>query len=441
MTEKAQEPKTETKSKSVRPSSIPQSLDLYVRQLKSLATALPPAMSALGKAYHHQAKELDEFIDKHAVAKRKAGGETRFRLSDENVSHFESRASSVESYALAIRNVPITFIVSLVSQFDALVGNLLRNAFYLKPDMLKASLRPFTFAELIEFKNVESAREHLIEKEVESVLRSSHSDHFEWMESRFGMPLRKELRCWPNFIEITERRNLFVHCDGVVSSQYLSVCKLHGANASGVKQGDTLDVTPEYFSAAYGCLFELGVKLGHVLWRKLCPDDLEAADNSLIEVGFDLLKEEEFSLAKEILGFGTRTLKKHSSDIVRRVLIVNMAIALKALKDQTYEKMLADEDWSACREDFQLAVAVLMDREAEAIGVMKSIGRKGKPSEAEYKTWPLFRDFRKTDVFKKTFRQIFSKDLVIEEKTEAPEQRKSREQAAGAYALPRATKP
>lgn len=89
------------------------------------------------------------------------------------------------------------------------------------------------------------------------------------MENNFKIPLREGLEVWAKFIEITERRNLFVHCDGIVSKQYLEVCNKHGFDFSKpLSVGEKLDVVPDYFESAYECLFEVGVKLGHVLWRK-----------------------------------------------------------------------------------------------------------------------------------------------------------------------------
>jgi len=116
----------------------------------------------------------------------------------------------------------------LVHKYDAYLGRLLRVAFYIRPEILAASDKTLTYTDLASFKSLSAARESLIEREVESVIRDSHIDHFNWMEKRFDLPLRKDLEVWPKFVEITERRNLFVHCDGIVSSQYLSVCKAHG---------------------------------------------------------------------------------------------------------------------------------------------------------------------------------------------------------------------
>jgi hypothetical protein len=428
-------------SRSPRPATIAQSVMLYLRQLNSLATALPPAMNALAERYESQAKRLDAFVESHAIKKKKKGDRVTFQLTEEHMSRFEILANELDSYALATRNVPITFLVSLVSQYDAFIGNLLRNSFYLKPELLNASQRQLTFAELIAFKSVEVAREYLIEKEVDAVLRSSHAEQFDWMETRFGIPLRKELASWPCFIELTERRNLFVHCDGIVSNQYLVVCRKHDCHTSQLPEPEgVLDVDPQYFSRAYRCLFELSVKLSQVVWRKLKPDDIEAADDHLIDVCYDLLCKEHFLLAKDLLFFAVTVLKKHSSDIARRVLIINYCIALKALQDKAYQEVLKREDWSASRQDLQLAVAVLFDHHDESVRIMKAIGRRGKPSEHDYKTWPLFHDFRKTAVFKAAYRQVFRHDFRIEESTEAPEARKTREKSAGVFGATGAAK-
>ena len=417
------------KKKASRPSSIADSIKLFVLQLRSLSVALDPAMSALSKGLGKHAKNLDEYIKQNAKRLRERDGRVSFQLTGDQISDYETLENYFNSHMLAYRNVPITFLVSLVSQYDAFIGNLLRNAYYLKPDMLNASQRQLTFSELVQLQSVEAAREHLIEKEVESVLRTSHSDQFEWMESRFGIPLRKELHCWPAFIEVTERRNLFVHCDGIVSSQYISVCKSHSCAGVLPDSGDMLGVSPKYFAQAYQCLFELGVKLGQVLWRKLKPDEMEQADDNLNDICFDLLKEENFVLAEALLHFAANVLKHHSSDICRRVFIINYAIALKAQKNDQYIKLLEHEDWSSCREYLQLAISVLYEKYDEAARIMKSIGRKGKPSESDYKSWPLFREFRQTDIFKKTYRSVYRREFMIDETANPKEIKEGREQS------------
>src|SRR5690606_30868436 len=121
------------------------------------------------------------------------------------------------------------------------------------------------------FGSIEAARRHVIEKEVESVLRESHTAQFEWFEKRLNTSLREKLDAWPTFIELTERRNLFVHNDGVVNSQYLAVCRAHNVPVPAeTVEGTKLEASYSYHAQAASCLLEIGLKLGQVVWRRLC---------------------------------------------------------------------------------------------------------------------------------------------------------------------------
>src|SRR5207244_3473281 len=109
----------------------------------------------------------------------------------------------------------------------------------------------------------------------------SHADHFSWLETKLDMPLRKDLPSWPSFVELTERRNLLVHCDGVVSHHYLANCQEHSVALGTCSVGDKLGVPSVYYRAACDCILEMAVKLTHVVWRKLLPNEREPADNAL----------------------------------------------------------------------------------------------------------------------------------------------------------------
>ena len=326
----------------------------------------------------------------------------------------------------------------MVSAFDAYLGDLLRAMFYLKPDLLQASQRPLTFKELTEFETLDKAREFILEKEIESVIRESHTKQFEWMETRFSTPLRKGLESWPFFIELTERRNLFVHCSGTVSSQYLEVCKKHAADTKELKVGDNLHVEPDYFSEAFECLYEIGVKLAHVLWRKLDDADLNASDGALIENSFELLKDSDYSLTTRLLEFAVSGLPRHASALNKRTLLVNLCIAYK-FSDQPAKclQALDSQDWTDCDERFQLASAVLRDQFSRAGEIMHSLGNQSTtiPRHA-YETWPLFREFRKSPEFLAEFKSLFGEEFLLEDKasesTQAPDVSLSTESPAGA---------
>ena len=56
----------------------------------------------------------------------------------------------------------------------------------------------------------------VVDDTIETLFRDSHTKHFEWIESSLDIKSLKKFEQWPNFIELTERRNLFVHSDGIV---------------------------------------------------------------------------------------------------------------------------------------------------------------------------------------------------------------------------------
>ena len=154
------------------------------------------------------------------------------------------------------------------------------------------------------------------------------------------------------------------------------------------------------------------MKLGQVLWRKVNPDDLHNADRSLHIVTYDLLEREKYDLAIRLLDFACSKPMKHHSDVIRRVHIINRAIAYKWKgREDKCREIINDEDWSACSKDFNLAVAVLLNDFNQAIVIMKEIGKDGTLKEVHYREWPVFKEFRKSREFLKTFKRIYSKDF------------------------------
>jgi hypothetical protein len=161
-------------------------------------------------------------------------------------------------------------------------------------------------------------------------------------------------------------------------------------------------------------LFEIGVKLGQVIWRKLQPDDIENADRHLNNVCYQLLIKGHNRLALNLLTFATDTLKKHHDQEMLCILTINKALAhYLSDKKAECEKVIVKHDWSATNDKFKLAIAVLREEYENAIEIMKSIGKSNKHiNQDAYRDWPLFRQFRKRDDFKLAYKEIFNEELV-----------------------------
>lgn len=312
--------------------------------------------------------------------------------------------------------------MALVSQYDNFLGLLIETILLSRPEILNGSEKTLSFSELVAFDSIEAAREHIIEKEVESVLRENHAEQFDWLERKFKTPLREGLSIWPSFIEVTERRNLFVHTGGQISGQYLKVCQTHKVDCGDISKGGYLGVSTEYFEQAHEIVFEVGVKLAHVLWRKMKPDDREKADRNLLRISYDLLCQEKNRQAIAILDFATDVLKKLFSAEYKLSFVVNRAQAYKWSGDNDHALQILDnEDFSAVHDKYRLAEAVLRENYKKAFKLVRSIGAHGEIDLAAYREWPLFREFRKQKELETVIREIFSEPLnKVSVKDEAP---------------------
>lgn len=402
----------------------------FIHDLEGVKSAEQIACPLIQAITKDSKEKFDEFADKFRAEPDSKEKSVTYHVPFESSREFRKLQRRLQRVNSAIYQTPRALLVAMVSTFDAYLGRLLRCMYLLRPEMIDASERAITFSELVKIKSVDAAREHIIESEIETFLRKSHIEHFEQLEKRLGMELRKGLVSWPVFVELTQRRNLFVHCDGVMSKQYMDVCSKHGVNLTGREPGKRLHLDAEYFNTSFECLYEIGVKLAHTIWRKLDPQSLENADSALNEVCFQLLDTERYGLAYQLLTFATQEQKKHSSAFNRRMLVINRAIAAKFGQIACSPAPLDSEDWSDCGLPFALAVAILKDQHPEACALMREIGSSHKlVTRMAYDTWPLFRDFRDTAEFRATYKELFGtefrmptlKDSESVKETEPPE--------------------
>lgn len=395
--------------------NLKKNLETFLRHIDSIRDTLPMTLLLI-QPYHKKAN--DDFLtflkDKDNVKEiEDDNGKKRLLVKADESRRFETLERNASTSSLARKIIPESLFVSLISQYDAFLTRLLRAIYMLQPEVLNGSERNLTFSQLVEMDTIANAREYIIEKEIDTVLRKSHSEQFDYLEKLLGIKLREKLPIWKTFIEITERRNLLVHCDGEVSSQYLKNCKEHNCKVENIKIGERLGVEASYFTDAYKCLYEISVKLTHTLWRKMAISDLKQADKELNDICYNLINTSAFDLADILLGFGCDQ-KSHFNDSLKNVFIINGALS-KYLQDKKDEArvILEKKDWSASSDSFVLAYKVLTDDYQSAYELMKKIGNKGEVDSSDYKEWPLFTKIREEKEFKETYKEIFDEDYSV----------------------------
>ncbi|WP_164477088.1 hypothetical protein [Leptospira kmetyi] len=325
------------------------------------------------------------------------------------------------SYTVSLSGIIIrSFYLNLFSLFDAFTGDLLRELYRGKPELVRSLGQSLSIADILEHTNISDIINEVIEKELENMIRESYVEQFQILEKRFNIKLR-EFKNWPKFVEITQRRNLIMHAGGRVNSGYLSICKKNECVFDKeLKVGDILKIDKLYLFEASMIFQEVSFKLGITLWRKLFEHQLVDSDSYMIEHLYNLLVDENYRLV-ENLGEFCINLPKHYSDANKKTITLNYCIALKMLdQHEKLKSVLSSVDWSSSILDFKLAVSVLGDNYALMLGLMEQIGLEGEYiSEKSYIEWPLFRNVRDLPEFQEKFKKIYSKDLKAEIRKDA----------------------
>ncbi|MFN8578547.1 MAG: hypothetical protein U0354_17090 [Candidatus Sericytochromatia bacterium] len=172
---------------------------------------------------------------------------------------------------------------TIFSIFDAFIGDLLHYIYKNKPELSNSIQKTFKLEEINCFNDITEIKEYIIDKEIEQLKRESYFEQFKILENKFDIKLSK-FSNWAKFIEITQRRNILMHCNGVVSNQYLTLCNSVGYNTLELKPKDILEISQDYLNEAINIFKEVIFKLGQTLWRKIFPNEINEANDFLLDI-------------------------------------------------------------------------------------------------------------------------------------------------------------
>ncbi|WP_338562128.1 hypothetical protein [Acinetobacter sp. KS-LM10] len=336
-------------------------LDDYLHKIVALNEIIPSQIHSVIENFISTNKKFNQQLEECGQPFTDENGDAGFKISFKHARSIHRLSTKRKQSQLALEILPKSFLVTFVSEYDSFLGQLNKYILKQKPELLKADQKTITFEELSTLNSIEEARDKIISHEIENLLRDSHSKQFDWMENKYNLPLKTGLKSWPQFIELTERRNLFVHCNGIISEQYIKKCRDAKFDLDKESEaGKKLRADKKYINIVYRTLYEIPVKLTQVLWRKQFPKDLEKADDSLSNLTYELLVDEEYELASILLDFACDVLKKWSSESQRLVFVINKSISYK-FSNRNFNQILDAEDWSACKDSYQLCAAVLRE--------------------------------------------------------------------------------
>ncbi|HLJ91485.1 MAG TPA: hypothetical protein VKZ53_32095 [Candidatus Angelobacter sp.] len=361
----------------------------FAETVQGLQLALNDSLSALQATAAIQKKELTSFVSGR-LQPLEQGGKKLFLIEPQANGQSDAFQSSIDSYRSFVtakkklesaqsshRVLPANMLLALVGAYDAYLAAL-ASAF-------------LTVAFEAAGSDVSGhSREDSVQAAIGRLLLCGPDGRLLWFENELGIELRADLAVSGQFLEVFEKRQLLF-------------------------TGQVIEITPENFAEAHDEIYETGIKLGHLLWRKLLPEQTAKANASFQDLAFNLIQAQQLKLASNLLSFANTVLRKYADENNRLVFLVNGALAAYLGKNkEECARMLGQEDWSAKHDIFRLPHLVLTEQFAEAAAVMRRIGKDSRPTRGEYLRWPLFAEFRKSAEFGAAFKDLFEDVLLTE---------------------------
>lgn len=380
--------------------------DYYLTELEcswEMFSLVAPILEANDKDRQMRIEEIGERIED----KEKGHNGYAFR-SISDLREFIKHNSRMRRGDLMFRR---NIIVGIVSQFDNFLMPVLQIAFAENPGWLKNPDKKLSYKEILETASLEDLKQNLIIREVNQLMRDSHHAQLAFLDSRLKLGIEENFAGLTAFIEMTERRNLFVHNGGCINQVYLQSAKKYGFSPNPkYKEGVYLAVSDEYIKDAIDCLYELTIRIAQGTARRLFPECLKEADQSLNNQTVEILSDERWLLAERIFSYALG-LPDHlrSGDEYKFYSLLNLCIALK-FSGKNFLDKLKSIDWEPMHPKYHFAVAVLEDRFDDAYELMKSEAVLKEIPKENFLSWPLFRAFRETPQFIKAFDELFSSD-------------------------------
>lgn len=385
----------------------------YVREMDTIVHSLFLFIKAAEEENRSLSERLKDFLTRFGQEIRNNEDKPTYFVSAKYTIPLESLSVGIERSSSVIQLFPKLHFTLLISTLEYLISSFATHLCLKFPNALSGSGHNIKYSDLTLCDSIDDAVSLIIESEVESITSKAHIEQFKWFKDKHHIKYDFGAIVLSDYIEASLRRNIIVHNNSIVNSHYIRQCKnLNVPLDVSISVGDKITITPDYFNKSFNALYEVGIIFAYSTWRKVyAKDDAEIteSDKSITSIIYDLIRKGNYTLAIRLSIFSLSKVFNCSSDVDRKMRIINLAQCYKWTEHQIEcNNIIEEEDWSACDNQFKMALAVLKDDYKVAEEIMRRLGSEDESiGEANYLKWPLFRKWRETESFATTFKEVF----------------------------------
>ena len=392
--------------------SFKASIQKYVNYLLKQYSYIPTVYEFLCNKSNSANKAYKKFLREKALhsgfSEETVSSENSLLVPSEILQELNIKEGTAKAFDFISERLFETQFVDCITTFDVFLMSLFRSIFAICPDILNSSGKTITYKELQALDSVERARKLIEDDIIDTTFRGSHKSQLEYLKCTFHI----DIIAWaPNlfskFIELTERRNALIHCDGIASSQYVSVCKQCGVENIAA-EGTRLIIDKYYFKNSCLTLLELALTIGYASWKKYSNDD--RADEYLINSCDALCREGHYELVVSLVSFALNKLKKKPNNLNIHHMTAYQIYAFKRLGREDEKNQLLKGDWSSVGLSVEIILDILKEDFSSAVDKVKRNG-KNLDDAKRYTSMDIYSDLIKEQSFLDAYKEIYGEDF------------------------------
>jgi hypothetical protein len=281
--------------------------------------------------------------------------------------------------------------ISMISDFESLVAAVAKAVLSETTDLIPLDDSTISLAELNRLGDIAAARNAIVARKVDEILRGSVVDWGEWF-GKIGVKWHDMGIDWPEFVELFARRNAHVHAGGAASEQYLQFVRSAGGDTSSVRPGEELLLSRTYVQTAATKLLAFGILLVGGVWLQVEKKNTAAAENWLVNTIQYRLDNDDFEavyLASNRILSAARD--RWSRSRISIIQTANWVAGLHLGKEDSVRKAVAAWDTDGLDLVIAHAKTVILGPEDRAVKEVSKLLGEGRLTLVDLVVNPLYR--------------------------------------------------
>ena len=319
--------------------------------------------------------------------------------SGEDTEKFNNAATNMDILYKQVELMYKSILVNLISNIECFLGDVLRKYFTVYKGEVAGKLlekkdKIYTIHELEEFDTIEEAKEYIVDKKIENLIRSSFEEWINFLKGKMELSMGYMTSDKESLIEIFQRRNLFIHNKGIINRIYIANVKKEYQYEGEI--GEKIFLSREYLENAINLLEKNFVLLALELWKKREPAD-KGRGTFATKLAEKYMKQEKWSLVESMTTFIIKDAVV--PDILVKEAKINFWLAQKRLEKMD-KKEVGEYDFSGSTMDYRICQFALLEEYDLAMELVDRALETEQITEKNLFEWPVLNELRETDSFK-----------------------------------------